>query len=86
MEREQEKMTTGEERSWENPEEERAAETRNRNKTSADGNANRQLREEEKPQGRPARVEGNLHNEEKEGEKSEQMRKDTKRSGQEAKP
>ena len=54
MEREQEKTTTGEERSWENPEEERAAETRNRNKTSADGNANQQLREEEKPQGRPA--------------------------------
>ena len=53
MEIEQEKTTTGEERSRENPEEERAAETRKRNKTSADGNANRQLREEEKPQGRP---------------------------------
>ena len=46
---EQEKMATGEERSWENPQEERAAETRKRNKTSADGNANRQRREVEKP-------------------------------------
>ena len=34
---EQEKMATREERSWENLQEERAAETRKRNKTSADG-------------------------------------------------
>ena len=38
---EQEKVITGGERSWENPEAERAAETRRINKTSADGNANR---------------------------------------------